>query len=233
MENKPYGVVYRITNLVNGKMYIGQTTKKNPTERFNAHVYDSKKSKRPISLAIKEFGKQSFVFQVCKVCYSKEELNEHEGLLIEKYKTYKEENGYNLDRYIDGKVVRNIETINKITKFLRSEKMREVSRRLGHACRGIKRSENSSSKYIGVRGKEGRWEASYSINSKRIHIGRFKEESVAAMAYDINILENFGEDQILNFPELKDHYIARNIVIERGELSNKEDIMFRGFKTQN
>lgn len=213
-------------------MYIGQTTKKNPRERFNGHVYDSKKSTKPISLAIKEFGRDSFVFQICKICSSKEELNEQEGLLIEKYETYKEEKGYNLDRYIDGKTIRDKSTVDKLRKHVCSDKMKEKTRNTGYKNRGIKRDK--SSKYIGVSISPNKraWLSCIYVNNRRIGISYHYDEIEAAMAVDIFLLEYLGKDVILNFPQLKDDYISGTIIIDRRKKSKKESIKFRGFKTQ-
>ena len=43
--------IYKITNLINGKVYIGKTSEKTIEERFKIHIKDSKKEhceKRPL-----------------------------------------------------------------------------------------------------------------------------------------------------------------------------------------
>lgn len=57
-----------------------------------------------------------------------------------------------------------------------------------------------SSIYKGVHWKpSGTWRAATSKDGKKIHIGYFKEERHAAMAYDIWAKELFGEYAKLNF----------------------------------
>lgn len=59
----------------------------------------------------------------------------------------------------------------------------------------------TSSKFKGVclDKKWGKWTAQIT-NGKRMHIGRFETEQEAALAYDREAKERFGEFAVLNFP---------------------------------
>lgn len=88
-------IIYRITNLINNKMYIGQTIK-SLEHRWKAHIADSRvKSKRPICLAIAKYGKEYFrIEQIAKVD-SKEQLDELEELIIRMLDSINPKIGYN------------------------------------------------------------------------------------------------------------------------------------------
>lgn len=58
---------------------------------------------------------------------------------------------------------------------------------------------NSKSKYKGVTWHNGKWRARITHQKKQIHIGHFKSEIDAAMAYDKKASELFGEFAFTNF----------------------------------
>ena len=87
----PFGIIYKVTNLINGKCYIGQTT--NLAKRLVSH----KKSNSSIfHKAIKKYGWINFSFEIVKECTSKEELNLMETFMIIIHKSHIKENGYNI-----------------------------------------------------------------------------------------------------------------------------------------
>lgn len=95
-------VIYKITNLVNGKLYIGQTI--NYKERIRQHKQipfreNSKERHKPLYKAMIKYGLDNFKFEIIDTANSIEELNEKEVYYIEKYDTCVDnDNGYNLDK---------------------------------------------------------------------------------------------------------------------------------------
>lgn len=209
MENKPYGIIYMIVNLVNGKKYIGQTTKKLST-RFRGHISNSRTNKNmAISLALHKYGKEKFLYgEICK-CYSKLELNEKERYYILYYKTM--EYGYNLvlpDK--DGGFVVSESTREKHRKYAKSKKGVESSRKAGLKNRGIKR--NKKSNFIGIyQTKNKKWKGECSFNNQKYSTKPYNSQKEAAQARDILELKLQGENAFLNFPELKEDYINNKI----------------------
>lgn len=82
--------VYKITNLVNGKIYVGQTN--NVRRRFQEHLHD-KRNGHPIHLAMKKYGKENFA---CEILYHGENYNEEERHWISFYNTNDKDKGYNI-----------------------------------------------------------------------------------------------------------------------------------------
>lgn len=93
MEEEIKYYLYKITNRVNGKMYIGIT--KNPDKRRNQHLYSRSISKKnyPIRLAVEKYGAENFSFEV--LCIGNEEyIYDLERKAIAAYGTVR--NGYNI-----------------------------------------------------------------------------------------------------------------------------------------
>lgn len=82
--------IYKITNLINNKCYIGQSV--HIERRWTEHCFPSKTSK--ISLAIQEFGKENFNFEILEEC-SIQELDKKEAYWIQYYNSLIP-NGYNV-----------------------------------------------------------------------------------------------------------------------------------------
>lgn len=82
--------IYKITNLKNGKIYIGQSN--DIERRFSEHCYKGESSRIPLDKVIKELGKNNFTCEVIEECPI-EKLNERETYWIVYYNSM--ENGYN------------------------------------------------------------------------------------------------------------------------------------------
>lgn len=86
-------IIYLITNIVNGKQYVGQTRRK-AQRRWRQHITDSK-HKSALHNAINKYGEDSFYLQILDEANSQEELNELERHWIFELSTLKP-SGYNL-----------------------------------------------------------------------------------------------------------------------------------------
>lgn len=106
-------VIYKITNKINNKVYIGQT-KQDLKKRLYSH-YNCKASL--ISKAFKKYGKENFIIEIIHKCETKKQLDYYEELYIKQYNC-KVPYGYNI---LDGGLIRRMHS--------RSKKL--LSKRLG------------------------------------------------------------------------------------------------------
>lgn len=95
--------IYKITNSVNGKIYIGKTTKANIKVRWAQHVWEAGRDKRwPLQSAIRKYGVSNFTIEtICEVG-AESELNDRERFYIAQYRSTDPEVGYNLTPGGDG-----------------------------------------------------------------------------------------------------------------------------------
>lgn len=109
------GYIYKITNDVNNKMYIGKTNVSNPQTRWREHLKDYKKEQykdRPLYRAMNKYGIEHFYFEVIEETENDEKSCEREQYWINKLRTYihfEDCNGYNATLGGDGKAYLNLD----------------------------------------------------------------------------------------------------------------------------
>lgn len=90
--------IYMIQNLINGKVYIGQTI--NPQKRWNRHknIAESKKDRNTFYLqrSIRKYGIENFSFNVFQKFYTFEEAKLAEIYWIKFFESKNDKVGYNL-----------------------------------------------------------------------------------------------------------------------------------------
>lgn len=107
------GKIYRITNLLNNKVYIGKT-QRSIKERWSEHCKSSKCNK--MFNAIKKYGKENFKIEEIYYSFDIDDLNQKEMFFISQYDSI--EKGYNLTFGGEG-ALHSKETRNKLSKILK------------------------------------------------------------------------------------------------------------------
>lgn len=118
-DQKPYGYVYKITNLVNGKIYVGQTIK-TVQRRWGQHKFLSQKPSKESYLqkSIYKYGSDNFSVETLDNAYNREDLDYKEAHWIDVLDTLKP-NGYNI-RPGGMSSVHSAETCEKISKIVKA-----------------------------------------------------------------------------------------------------------------
>lgn len=86
MKNVKDPVIYKTTNLINGKIYVGQ-------DKYNRRAYYG--SGKLLKKSIKKYGKENFLKEILEYCDA-ESLNDREIFWIAKLDAMNPEIGYNL-----------------------------------------------------------------------------------------------------------------------------------------
>lgn len=94
------GYIYKITNILNNKVYIGQTHIRNPIKRWVDHFNDAYVNQHDYFLyrAMRKNGIENFIFQIIEKNIPIDKLNEREIFFIQLFQSNNKEFGYNLTR---------------------------------------------------------------------------------------------------------------------------------------
>lgn len=117
--------IYKITNKLNGKIYIGQTSR-TVQERWKEHQKDCARREfeiRPLYRAINKYGIDNFSIETIE---ETDNPNEREKFWIEYYGSFK--NGYNATLGGDGKPYVDYDLV--VATYKEVQNMHEVARRL-------------------------------------------------------------------------------------------------------
>lgn len=86
------GLIYKISNTVNDKIYIGQTIQP-LSRRWQKHISDSKKKDTHLYRAMRLYGVDKFSIEVIEGNIPQEELSDKEKYYISQYNSFND--GYN------------------------------------------------------------------------------------------------------------------------------------------
>jgi len=125
-------IIYKITNTVNGKIYVGKTTR-TLERRWQEHRRAS--NDMPISRAIRKYGTENFKAAVIYHAMSEDDLNALEKRLISELQANNPSIGYNVTEGGDG-----------FSGHTGKPHTAESRQKISQACRGLKRTETTKHK---------------------------------------------------------------------------------------
>jgi group I intron endonuclease len=203
-------VIYKITNKINGKIYVGKTINR-PLTRFSGHKSGARNgSTMPIHRAMRKYGDENFDFQVIDTAESHEELKVKEFKWIRDLNSRVNGNGYNLEHGDEDDNPTPDES--SIVKRLATKRL------------------NPSKEYVGVwfHKEKRKWGFTVEFRKREITKKRYSTEKDAAIGRDLAICEVWKDDEtclkIMNFPELlldirankiKDPLAEREIAVKK------------------
>lgn len=198
MENKKF-YVYLIANLINGKFYIGRTTKSIDI-RWKEHVRNHKIKKKNVRCylyeSMRKYGIENFQIFLMFEVGSYREMCDLENKYIHEYKTLDCKHGYNL---VLGTVGDIQGKLSKSTAKIKAKSMQLYDRR-------------KSNKYTGVYGQKDIDTYNFQIfYKKKQYTKNFKTAKEAAEAYDKCALYLYGENARLNFPKKRKKYLKEDL----------------------
>lgn len=97
-------IIYKITNTINDKVYIGQTIK-SLEERWFRHLNDSKRMDYYFYKAIRKYGTECWTHKILEQCENINDLNEREVYWINHYTSMNKLKGYNSTSGGEGRII--------------------------------------------------------------------------------------------------------------------------------
>jgi len=184
-------VIYKLTNNVTGKSYIGKTL--DLPARLRKHKSDT--NCILLHRAIKKYGFENFTQDILAESNDEDDAYRIEESLILKHKTLKPF-GYNLLER-DG-------TYRRLNK--------ESLQKLGVSLQGRKDLEKSRSSFIGVRSRNGTSSFEVRIRFRGVRYQRyFPTEIEAAEAYDKMAVHFYGARAKINFIDNLEDYLKSDL----------------------
>lgn len=113
--NSTFGIIFKTINVIENKIYVGQTTKINSKNYFGSGDY--------LKAAIKKYGKENFKREIIDSASSLQDLNEKEIFWISKLNT-QVPNGYNIEPG-GGGTLKSEFTRKKMSDALKGKKLSE------------------------------------------------------------------------------------------------------------
>lgn len=122
-----------ITNLINGKVWVGQSnSKKGILQRCKGHLcaFRAGNNSKHLQKAWDKYGQDNFRFEALVELDSptQDELDAHENYFIFIFRSYERGYGYNLNRRASGKGKLPPETIQKMAQFHKGKKRSDITK---------------------------------------------------------------------------------------------------------
>jgi group I intron endonuclease len=196
-----YGVIYKISNNINSKIYIGQTTQ-NPENRFKQHIH---RKKYLIGQSIEKYGHENFNFEIIDFGNSKDDLDYKEIYWIKQLNSLSPY-GYNLDM---GGAVGLLceESKKKISDANKGKqpyaKTPEINEKISVGVRSINsQNPNQTSEYkgVGYRSDKNIWRCTVYDKNKIVFKFHNSSEYLCAKMYDFYVFNFTSLNPYVNFP---------------------------------
>ena len=176
LDNITKYYIYKITNLINHKIYIGKTKHKN--KRWRKHIslskdHDEKRKKFYLHKAIKKYGVKNFSYEIIDWFYNENICLKMETVYIKKFNSKNPNFGYNLTYGGEGSsgYVHTQEAIKKISEHAKTRTGKN------NPFYGKKHSKETLNRINQTKLRTGNWGKKKYLNNKQIEEIRIKYQT--------------------------------------------------------
>jgi len=225
--------IYKATNKVNSKIYIGLTTK-SLEERISTHKRAYKHTEYAFHRALRKYGFENFEFQVVEKVSCEKELIRAEARWIDTLNSMDPTIGYNMINQEDGLKVFSKEVREKMSKS-QVKRFKEMSKEekkkvYGRSAISHQGKRKTTHKYCGVfPTKFNTYETHITYMGKRYR-KCYDDEIEAAKSYDRLALYLYGDDATLNFEDERQNYLKEDLELFMEQFSKRQKTGRKGKK---
>lgn len=213
--------VYKITNLINGKIYIGRT-ERNLNQRFSGHVSGAKSGKREcyFARAIRKYGAKNFKIELIETNLTLEENKLRERYYISLFESDKKGKGYNLE---NGKWENKKRSYNKQYRKNKARKAQKRPPKTGR--KGVKFSKRHGKYMATISGGFNPFS-----QTRKIYSRLFSKEADAFEFYDRMALYLHGKNAFINIETKRKEYLKKNNKKGNDILNKVKSSKYRGVR---
>ena len=188
------GFIYKITNTITKKCYIGETKKNNPYLRWNEHKRTIEKGIGCPALqdAVKKYGIEYFKFEILIICFD-DDRYKFEIDYIKKYNSIVP-NGYNLTKGGEGggflgkihsvNVVKNISHTSKQNYIDNPELRKQISERNTILMNNIETKNKIKQSVLNTDRCKNLQENKLSFKELKVEVAQFSMDNIFINKYD-------------------------------------------------
>lgn len=148
--------IYKIENIINGKVYVGQSV--NIKQRWAEHrsmLRNNYHENQHLQNAWNKYGEENFIHSIIEEC-TQEQLNEREKYWMDYYESYKREKGYNISMKENGVIYNPILQFDLSGNFIKEWNAPSEAARITGICVNtiygcLNKQHKNAGKYIWIR----------------------------------------------------------------------------------
>lgn len=180
--------IYKITNLVNQKVYIGQSRcLQNRLNQHRSYLKNNKHKNLHLQRSYNKYGIENFKFEVIHYVDHVKELSKWEEYYINTYQSYLSNYGFNIIRIINEVTIHSEETRLKLSKSNTGKKRKpeDIEKQIQQISKKSRKTNTTGQSNIFYIKKDNAYLVEFRERDNRFNIGQFQNIQFAVLIRDL------------------------------------------------